>query len=236
MTRIKWLVAITLLAPWTAHGQHAGHYVLAEVVRVQPVQAVISTPVTARSCWQEPVQETVYGEPEPYYGGGYAPNYAIGISAGHHRGHGYGRGRGHGRHGYAGGSTSYAFGYASGAGYGYPGGASERVLGTIAGGLLGNQIGSGSGKAAATFFGAVLGNALVADSQARRYRGYPPPAVTRSVVSYREVCREQTRYRREQSVQWYDVTYRWGGELYDTRTAFDPGDRLRVRVAVTPVP
>lgn len=237
MTRIKIAVAIALVLPLAAGAQEASHYVLAEVVRVEPIHEVISTPVVSRTCWQEPVYETVYAEPEPYFGSSYGPSYAIAVSGGHQRGygHGYGHGYGRGRHGHGGGS--YAFGYASGPGNGYPGGAGERVLGAIAGGLIGNQIGSGSGRAAATFFGAVLGDALVADNQARRYGGYSGYApATRTAVSWREVCREQTGYHRESSVQWYDVTYRWGGELYHTRTGFDPGDRLRVKVRVTPAP
>ncbi|PKM08766.1 MAG: hypothetical protein CVV14_02775 [Gammaproteobacteria bacterium HGW-Gammaproteobacteria-4] len=230
MTRINIAAAIMLALPMGLAAQDGSRYVLAEVVAVEPIHEVISTPVSSRTCWEEPVYETVYAEPEPYYGRSYGPSYAIGISSGHHRGRGYGHGGGH--HRGHGGHTSYAFGY-SGGGYGYPGGAGERVLGAVAGGLLGNQIGSGSGKAAATFFGAVLGDALVADSQARRYAGYAPAPTARTVVSYRERCREQTIYRREQQAQWFDVTYRWGGELYHTRTGFDPGDRIRVRVDVT---
>lgn len=231
MTRVNIAVAIALALPISAVAQDGTRYVLAEVVAVEPIHEVISTPVSSRTCWEEPVYETVYAEPEPYYGGSYGPSYAIGISSGHHRGRGYGHGGGH-RRGH-GGHTSYAFGYSGGGGYGYPGGAGERVLGAVAGGLLGNQIGSGSGKAAATFFGAVLGDALVADSQARRYAGYAPAPAARTVVSYRERCREQISYRREERVQWYDVTYQWGGDLYHTRTPFDPGDRIRVRVDVT---
>ena len=231
MTRINIVAAIMLALPVMATAQGATRYVMAEVVRVEPIHAVISTPVSSRTCWQEPVYETVYAEPQPYYGPSYGPSYSIGVSSGHGHGRGYGRGHGRGH----GGRSSYALGYSSGPGYGYPGGAGERVLGTIAGGLLGNQIGSGSGKVAATFFGAVLGDALVADSQARRYNsGYVSAPTARTVVSYRELCREQTAYRREERVQWYDVTYQWGGELYHTQTRFDPGDRLRVQVEVTP--
>jgi len=32
----------------------------------------------------------------------------------------------------------------------------------------------------------------------------------------------------------YDVEYRYRGEIYMARTSTDPGDRLRVRVSVTP--
>ena len=32
----------------------------------------------------------------------------------------------------------------------------------------------------------------------------------------------------------YDVEYRYRGDVYSSRLAFDPGDRLRVKVSVTP--
>lgn len=118
-----------------------------------------------------------------------------------------------------------------------PGGHGERVLGTIAGGLIGNQFGHGGGRVAATFFGAMLGDAVVADQQERR-GGYRPAYRSRypvgERVSYHEVCDTHTRYVREEHVHSYDVTYRYQGRLYRTRTAFDPGDRLRVRVDVLP--
>lgn len=245
MTAIKLAATIALALPAIAFAQDDARYALADVVRVEPVHEVVSTPVASRTCWQEPVYRTVYEEPAyapAYAPGGYGPSYSFAVSSGHYGGHGYGR-HGYGRHGHGhgygghGSYTSYGLGYSSGGGYGYPGGSGERVLGAIAGGLLGNQFGSGSGKAATTFFGAVLGDALVADAQARRYPAYAPaPTVAHTEVSYRERCREETRYEREDQVRWYDVTYRWDGRLYHTRTPFDPGDRLRVRIDVTPVP
>lgn len=117
------------------------------------------------------------------------------------------------------------------------GGHGARVLGTIAGGLIGNQFGDGGGRVATTLFGAMLGDALVADQQARRggyrtaHRSHYPVGER---VSYREVCDTHTRYLREERVRSYDVTYRYHGQLYRTQTAFDPGDSLRVRVDVLP--
>jgi uncharacterized protein YcfJ len=32
----------------------------------------------------------------------------------------------------------------------------------------------------------------------------------------------------------YDVEYRYGGEVYMARLAYDPGDRMRVRISVVP--
>lgn len=122
-------------------------------------------------------------------------------------------------------------------GSGHVGGHGERVLGAIAGGLLGNQFGHGGGRVAATFFGTVLGDALVADHQQRHagndsaYRGRYPVGER---ISYRERCDTHTRYVNEERVRSFAVTYRYQGALYHARTAFDPGDSLRVRVDVLP--
>ena len=32
----------------------------------------------------------------------------------------------------------------------------------------------------------------------------------------------------------YDIEYRYRGELYTSRMNYDPGDRIRVRISVTP--
>ena len=40
--------------------------------------------------------------------------------------------------------------------------------------------------------------------------------------------------RYEEHIAGYDVTYRYQGRLYHTRTDYDPGRRIRVRVEVTP--
>jgi uncharacterized protein YcfJ len=98
------------------------------------------------------------------------------------------------------------------------------MVGALVGGLFGNQFGKGSGRAAATVAGAVAGGAIGGsmaasdDTDSRpRYttRRHCPPAAPRKVVAY-------------------DVEYRYRGDVYTSRLAYDPGDRLRVRVRVTP--
>jgi len=39
----------------------------------------------------------------------------------------------------------------------------------------------------------------------------------------------------EERLEGYDVTYRYDGEVYSTRTRNDPGDTIRVSVSVVPV-
>lgn len=105
------------------------------------------------------------------------------------------------------------------------------ILGAIVGGVIGNQFGSGGGRVAATFAGAVLGDAIVRDSQYAGYRGGPP----HQRVVYRERCGPVvTGYRDSEYVDGYDVAYEFGGEIYHTRMDHPPGDRIRVRVDVRP--
>ncbi|MDN5850335.1 MAG: hypothetical protein L0H63_11995, partial [Nitrococcus sp.] len=54
-------------------------------------------------------------------------------------------------------------------------------------------------------------------------------------VSYQRVCQVTHDTHYEQRVDGYDVTYRYRGETYRAQMPYDPGSRLPVRVAVTPV-
>lgn len=102
------------------------------------------------------------------------------------------------------------------------------LIGAIAGGVIGHQFGGGSGKAAATAVGAVVGAGIGANTAAantpRSYR-----------TGYEQRCRYVPDSYTEQRVEAYDVTYRYNGRLYRTRTPYDPGDRIAVDVDVRPV-
>jgi uncharacterized protein YcfJ len=101
------------------------------------------------------------------------------------------------------------------------------IFGAIIGGLLGNTVGKGDGRKAATaagaFAGAVVGNNVAggpADNSGFRVERHCRPASGRSAAHGRIVA--------------YDVEYRYRGEIYMARLAYDPGDRMRVRVSVVP--
>jgi uncharacterized protein YcfJ len=96
--------------------------------------------------------------------------------------------------------------------------AAGTVIGAVVGGVLGHSVGKGSGRSAATAAGIVAGRA---DAQ-------------RELVTERR-CRTVADAPGQRHVVGYDVEYRYRGELYTARLGYDPGDRLRVRVAVTPV-
>ena len=107
-----------------------------------------------------------------------------------------------------------------------PGVGGRTLLGGIIGGVIGHQIGSGRGRDAATVAGSVIGASVGYDAAARRS----------SEVQERTVQRCDVRYERnvEERIDGYRVTYEFNGREYDTRLPYDPGEKIRVRVAVAP--
>ena len=92
------------------------------------------------------------------------------------------------------------------------------VMGAIAGGAVGNQIGGGSGKAAATALG-IFGGAILGD----KIEGAPPPQM--QIV---QNCRTETVY--ENRVVGYNVTYEYAGKQYMVQMPRDPGPTIQVNV------
>lgn len=105
----------------------------------------------------------------------------------------------------------------------------KTVLGAIIGGVVGHQFGGGRGKDAATVAGTLLG-ATIANDVARRNAGYA------SIERSRQVTRCETRYQshEEERIDGYRVIYAYSGQKYSTRTPYDPGKRLRIKVDVRP--
>jgi len=101
------------------------------------------------------------------------------------------------------------------------------LVGAVIGGVIGHQFGSGRGNDVATAAGALIGANEAAQGSYRRDR-----VVEREVLETR--CETVRHARYESRLEGYDVTYRYQGRLYHTRTNYDPGKRIRVRVDVTP--
>ena len=101
------------------------------------------------------------------------------------------------------------------------------VVGAIVGGVIGHQVGKGNGRTAATAAGAaagaVVGNNLAAQSDRN---GYVTERHCRTVGG--------ADAKAERHIAGYDVEYRYRGELYTAPMSYDPGDRIRVRITVTP--
>ena len=120
----------------------------------------------------------------------------------------------------------------------YPGGmhgvesVGPTLLGGIIGGVIGSQIGHGRGRNVAAVAGTLLGAGIGHEAAARnmpedRYAEPEERVVQRCTVRYDD--------RIDQRIDGYRVTYVYHGRQYTTRTPYDPGERIRVRVDVAPV-
>ena len=108
-----------------------------------------------------------------------------------------------------------------------PDSATGTIAGAIIGGVIGNQFGGGNGRRALTVAGAALGASVGRDAS-RRGGEYRRP------VSY-ERCEIQRDYETRSYTSGYLVHYEYNGEIFETRTRTEPGDVIRLRVAVQPV-
>lgn len=102
------------------------------------------------------------------------------------------------------------------------------VLGAIIGGVVGNQVGSGDGRKAATAAGAVIGGAI--GRNVDRNNGGPD----RVYEGSERRCRVVDVEREDRRIAGYDVEYRYKGDVFVSRLDYDPGNKLRVRVAISP--
>lgn len=123
----------------------------------------------------------------------------------------------------------------------YDASAADRTIGTVVGGLIGGAIGNqfsrGSGRQIATAIGAVVGADIGRNAVNNTYGrddGYQGGRAVEQ-VAYEPRCRTINDVRYEQRVQGYDVTYRYNGQVYNTRMPYDPGARLPVQVSVSPL-
>jgi uncharacterized protein YcfJ len=101
------------------------------------------------------------------------------------------------------------------------------IVGGAMGALIGNHIGRGEGRRAATLGGAFVGAVLGSEAARRDSRG----------PRYEEVQRCQTRYeeRFDERVAGYRVTYMYDGRRGVTRLPYEPGRYIRVAVDVHPL-
>ena len=111
---------------------------------------------------------------------------------------------------------------------GYRGTAGPTLLGAAIGGVLGHQV---EGHSNATLIGALVGGAIGHDIGERRRSQY---AYSQPVGREVERCSERIEQSYEERIDGYDVEYEYGGQVFHTRLPYDPGERIRVRVAVTP--
>ena len=115
------------------------------------------------------------------------------------------------------------------------------VVGGIAGAVLGSKVGGGTGTYAAIAIGSMVGGMAGREiyEQTQRNRYQRPGVVT---VCDPEPVRDgygshggYGSYRTSDGrASAYDVTYEYNGRRYTRRMDYHPGDRVRVRVDVSP--
>ena len=112
--------------------------------------------------------------------------------------------------------------------------AGPMILGGLLGAVVGHQFDHGRSRGLGTVTGAVIGTALGHDAAQRQAtdRDYGDDRPPRAIDSQRCETRYDEHY--ESRVESYRVSYRYQGRVYHTTLPRDPGQRLRVRVAVTP--
>ncbi|MEF9978988.1 MAG: glycine zipper 2TM domain-containing protein [Thermomonas sp.] len=126
-------------------------------------------------------------------------------------------------------------------GYGNEGGRNvATIVGGIAGAVLGSKMGGGSGTYATTAIGSMVGGMagrqIYDQTQQDRYvrpatvRVCDPEPVRGGYGSYDD---GYDSYRTG-SANAYDVTYEYNGRRYTRRMDYHPGERVRVRVDVSP--
>lgn len=101
------------------------------------------------------------------------------------------------------------------------------IIGGVTGGLLGSTIGRGNGKVAAAAGGAVVG-AITGDRLDNQNAAGSSYTTTTPVQRCRQVDNFET------ITTGYMVTYEYDGQRFQTRLPHNPGNQLRVNVAVTP--
>jgi uncharacterized protein YcfJ len=110
----------------------------------------------------------------------------------------------------------------------YDGDGAYTLAGSILGGVVGHQLGGGSGQYAATAAGSVLG-AVIGHDIGRSH------AYERTYTTAERRCQTVIDDHARERIVGYRVTYDYGGRTYTTDMDRHPGRYVRVRVSVAPV-
>ena len=110
------------------------------------------------------------------------------------------------------------------------------VVGGIAGAVLGSKIGGGTGTYAATAIGSMVGGLAGRQVYENTQRDRYTPAGSVRVCEPEPVRGGYGDYNQTNNgrASAYDVTYEYNGRRYTRRMDHHPGDRVRVRVDVSP--
>ena len=109
-----------------------------------------------------------------------------------------------------------------------------QVLGAIIGGVLGNRFGHGDGRKIATVAGAVLGSQVGRDVKQQNRKNRDNRYDRRGYETVQR-CELRDAYVTQERIVGYDVSYRYGGNVFQTQMANRPGKKIKVKVTVNPV-
>ena len=106
----------------------------------------------------------------------------------------------------------------------------DKAAGAIFGGLLGSQVGGGSGKDAATLLGAIIGAEMVEGQVGK-------PQQQQVITGYRnqEVCEMVMQQQTVQEVTGYKTYIEFGGQIWQlvTPISYSKGDFVKVNIDIT---
>lgn len=102
------------------------------------------------------------------------------------------------------------------------------LVGALVGGVIGHQFGGGRGRDVATVAGALIGASTGHRTSLERSRQRPQR------VEYQQHCSVSHERFPERVLDGYHVRYRYQGQTYSTRMAYDPGPYLPIEVSVRP--
>lgn len=208
-------------------------YDYARVVRVVPVYDTYNNGRYVASTGGQRCSESRTYAGNGYNNAGYGGN---GYSNNGYSNDGYNNGgynNGYGNDGYNNGygNNGYNDGYARP--QSQVGSTVATVIGGLVGAAVGSQVGGGSARYATSALGSMVGG--MAGRSVYQHSRAPQP-VYRQRVGTVVACDpvQAGSYGTARGATMYDVTYEYRGRNYTTRTATRPGDRIRVRVDVSP--
>jgi hypothetical protein len=202
------------------YGQGNGaYYDYARVLRVDPV-------MSSGYGYPASSSQRCYTRQDSYAGND-------GYNNGYYGNDGYSN-NGYSNNGYS--NTGYGNGYRGGT---TAGSNVATVIGGLLGAAVGSQVGGGSARYATAAIGSMVGGMAGRQVYENNRRTSYPRTGTVQVcdpvpVSNNGYNNGNGYYASNDGVSAYDVTYEYGGRNYSTRTSYNPGNRIRVRVDVRP--
>jgi len=186
----------------------------------------------ARVVRVDPVMSSGYGYPASSSQRCYTRQDNYAANDGYNNGY-YGN-DGYNNNGYS--NNGYNNGYSGGS---TAGSNVATVIGGLLGAAVGSQVGGGSARYATAAIGSMVGGMAGRQVYENNRRNSYPRTGTVQVcdpvpVSNNGYNNGNGYYASNGGVSAYDVTYEYGGRNYTTRTSYNPGNRIRVRVDVRP--